>query len=229
MTRQVRGVYNYEQIYMKLSLKYGMESLAIGLSFLTVFQFAVPPVYAQTLPVELNIVVVQGEGTINSVRQRAGKEPVIQVEDENHKPIAGAAVVFTLPTEGATGSFGNGGKTLTIMTDPQGRATAQGLKVNEYPGKLVVHISVSYRGLSARTNITQFDEGPPVTKKASSGGHTGRIVAILAIVGAAAGAGAYLALRKNGSSSTSSTIGGGTSTVTAIGLTPGTGTITGPH
>ncbi len=220
---------------MKTSLKYGMESLAISLSFLIVFQLALPPVYAQTpapaaaqgLPTELNIVVVQGEGTINNVRERASKEPVIQVEDENHKPIPGAAVVFTLPTEGATGSFGNGGKTLTIMTDPQGRATAQGLKVNEYPGKLVVHISVSYRGLSARTNITQFDEGPPVTKKASSGGGHGKLLVILAIVGAAAGAGAYLALRKSGSTSTS---GGGTTTPpVTIGLTPGTGTITGPH
>ena len=190
---------------MVKSLKSGTEPFAVVLSFLTLFQFLVPPVHAQGLPTELNITVVEGEGAINNVRQRVAREPVIQVEDENHKPIAGAAVVFTLPTEGSTGSFLNGGKTLTVMTDAQGRATAQGLKVNEYPGKLVIHVNVSYRGLSARTNITQFNEGPPVTRKTSSsgGGHTGKILAILAIVGAAAGGGAYLGLRNNGSSSSS--------------------------
>lgn len=213
---------------MTMPFKYGLESLATALSFLTFFQFAQPPVYAQNLPTELNIVVVQGEGTINNVRQRVNKEPIIQVEDENHKPVAGAAAVFTLPTEGATGSFGNGGKSLTVMTDAQGRATAQGLKVNEYPGKLVIHINVSYRGLSARTNITQFNEGPPVTKKASNSSHSGRIWVILAVVGAAAGGGAYVALRNGGSSSSTGT---GTTPppVVGIGLTPGTGTITGPH
>ena len=58
---------------------------------------------------------------INNIRQRVSREPVVQVEDENHKPVAGAVVVFTLPTEGATGEFGNGSKNLTVTTDAQGR------------------------------------------------------------------------------------------------------------
>lgn len=180
------------------------------------------------MPSELNIQVVQGEGAINPVRQRVAKEPIIEVDDENHKPLTGATVVFLLPTEGATGQFGNGGKTLTVMTDAQGRAAAQGLKVNEYPGKLVVHVNVSYRGLTARTNITQFDEGPAVNKPSSSGGHTGRLVVILALAAAAAGGGAYFATHKNGTSSSGA--GTGTSTgPTAIGITPGSPTIIGPH
>src|ERR1035437_4688871 len=103
---------------MNIHLKYGTKSLALGLSFLIAF----PPLHAQTLPTDLNIVVVEGEGAINNVRQRVAREPVVRVEDENHKPIAGAAVVFTLPTEGATGEFSNGGKSLTMITDSQGRA-----------------------------------------------------------------------------------------------------------
>jgi hypothetical protein len=213
---------------MATTLKYGMKSLAIGLSLLGFFHLAVAPAQAQTTPTEINIVVVQGEGAINNVRQKVASEPIIRVEDEAHRPVTGAAVVFTLPTEGATGTFGNGGKTLTVMTDTQGRATAQGLKVNEYPGKLVLHINVSYRGLSARTNITQFDEGPPVTKKAasSSGGHGKKVVVILVLVGAAAGGGAYFALHKSGGSSSP---GGTVTSPTSIGLTPGSPTIIGPH
>ena len=45
----------------------------------------------QTAPM-LNIVIVEGEGTLNNVKQRVNRDPIVQVEDENHKPVAGAAV-----------------------------------------------------------------------------------------------------------------------------------------
>lgn len=210
---------------MATSLKHVTKPFAICFSSLCFFQLATGSLKAQAPPSELNIVVVQGEGAINHVRQSVSNEPIIRVEDENRKPIAGATVVFTLPTEGATGQFVNGSKMLVVTTDAQGRAAAAGLKVNEYPGKLVMLVGVSYRGLSARTNITQFDEGPPVAQKSSKGGH-GKLVAVLVVVGAAAaGGGAYFATHKSGGASTS----GGATSPTAIGITPGTPTIIGPH
>jgi hypothetical protein len=208
---------------MRTCLKYGMKPVSIGLSLVIVFQFHATPVEAQNLPTELNIVVVQGEGAINKVRQHVTQEPIVQIEDENHNPLSGAAVVFTLPTEGATGEFGNGSKTLTVLTDSRGQATAKGLRVNQFPGKLPIHINVSYRGLTARTNITQFDEGPPV---ATNGGGHGKLIAILAIVGAGAAGGAFFALRKNTNNTGSSSV---NPPPAAIGITPGTGTIIGPH
>jgi hypothetical protein len=123
-----------------------MKSLAILLCILIAF----PALQAQTLPTELNIVVVEGEGATNNVRQRVARSPLVRVEDENHKPIVGAAVVFTLPTEGATGEFGNGAKTLTVLTDRDGTAAAQGLKMNPIAGKIPIHINASYRSLTAR-------------------------------------------------------------------------------
>lgn len=140
---------------MTTLLKYGTKALSLGLSFFITLQFDTPPASAQTLPKELNIIVVAGEGTVNNPRHRVSREPVIRVEDENHKPIAGAAVVFTLPTEGTTGEFGNGSKTITVMTDSGGEAKGQGLKVNQIGGKLPILITVSYRGLTARATITQ--------------------------------------------------------------------------
>ena len=47
---------------------------------------------------KLIINIVEGEGALNNIKQRVNREPIVQVEDENHKPIAGAAVVFFLPT-----------------------------------------------------------------------------------------------------------------------------------
>src|SRR5881398_1442797 len=104
-----------------------MRVLATGLSFLLIFQLL--PALAQDQG-GLNLVIVEGEGAINNIRQRTAREPIVQVEDENHKPVAGAAVVFLLPSNGAGGSFANGARTLTMTTDNQGQAVARGLKPN---------------------------------------------------------------------------------------------------
>jgi hypothetical protein len=203
-----------------------MKPVSCGLSFLLFFQFSAPAANAQTPPVSLNIVVLEGEGATNNARQRMAREPVVRIEDENHKPIAGAAVVFTLPTEGATGVFSNGSKTLTVITDNNGRAAGKGLRVNQVTGKLPIHVTASYRGLSERTIVNEINEGVPGAK-ASAGGGSGKWIAILLIAGAAAGGGAYYATHQNasGSPATSST----PPAVVGIGLTPGTGVIIGPH
>src|SRR5579885_3013894 len=77
---------------------------------------------AQDQP-RLNIVVVEGEGAINNIKQRTTRETIVEVQDENHKPVAGAAVVFLLPNDGAGGAFAGGAKSATVVTDSTGRAT----------------------------------------------------------------------------------------------------------
>ena len=78
----------------------------------------------------LNLVVLEGEGATNNIRQRTAREPIVQVEDENHKPVAGAIVVFTLPSNGAGGTFANGARTLTMVSDSKGQAVARGFRPN---------------------------------------------------------------------------------------------------
>jgi len=199
-----------------------MKSIATILCIL----LASPALPAQTLPTELNIVVVEGEGAVNPVGQRVPHDPAVRVEDENHKPVTGAVVVFTLPTSGATGEFGNGSKTLTVTTDHTGMASAQRLKMNAIAGKVPIHVNASYRGLTARASILQSSVLAPGAKPPSSGGH-GALIAILVVVGgAAAGAGAYLATHNNKTPAATPTPPAGP---TPIGITPGTGTITGGH
>ena len=57
-----------------------MRRLAIFLAF-WMAAFARGPV--------LNLVVEEGAGQINNIRQRTAREPVVQVEDENHKACGG--------------------------------------------------------------------------------------------------------------------------------------------
>ena len=170
-----------------------MRSLAVTLSFLMIS--SAWDAQAQTMPTLLNIVVVEGDGAINNIRQRVARDPVVRVEDENHKPIAGAAVVFTLPTEGATGDFA-GQKTITVTTDAKGLAVGKSMKLNPIPGKVPIHVTASYRGLSARMTINQVAVVPPGEKAGTSAGsgHHGALIGVLVALGAAAaGGGAYFA------------------------------------
>ena len=211
--------------------KYGMKSLALTLAWILFCQGMARPVRAQETQApavtRLNIVVVEGEGAIDNAQQGLTTQPVVRVEDENQKPVAGAAVLFALPTEGSTGVFSNGTQTLMINTDRNGIAAVKGMRANRVSGKLVIHVIASYRGLSARAEINQTIEGVPGAKS-STGGHHTTLIVVLAVVAAAGAGGAYFALRKSGSSNPSTPPNTG-STATAIGLSPGSGTIIGPH
>ena len=60
-----------------------------------------------------------------------------------------------------------------MVTESTGLAVVRGLKTNQVPGKLQIYVTASYRGLRARTLITQFIEGPAVAR-----GGGGKIVAV---------------------------------------------------
>ena len=183
----------------------------------------------QAAPAAINIVVLEGEGLVHNVRQRGGarRDPVVRIEDEDQKPMNEAAVVFTLPTEGSTGEFGNGSKTLTIVTGKDGIAKAQGLKVYNVSGRLPIHVTASYRGLAARTIISQIIEGGEPGATGRKGG-SGKSIAILSIIGAAAGGG-YYAYRASNKSSAPPTAPITPSGPAPIGITPGGGTIAPPR
>jgi len=213
---------------MKRSAHNQMKQLAIVLVFLLICQSAALPLRAQELPPSrLNIVVIEGEGIVNNARQHAIHEPIVRVEDDQHQPIAGASVVFTLPTEDTTGVFANGSQTLIATTDSSGVAVGKGMRLNMVSGKLVIHVTASYRGLSARTTINQTNEG--VTgAKASTGGRHGKVIVILAVVAAAAGGGAYYATHRGGTPTTIATTPTPPAATPAIGITAGNSSIIGP-
>ena len=131
------------------------------LIFLLLFNLCVAPVTGQESPPRLRIVVVEGEGAINNIKLRVNREVIVQVEDENRKPVAGVAVAFLLPNQGPTGVFPNGSKTLTTTTDAQGRAVATGIRANNQTGKMEIRVTASYLGQTASTVITQIAESEP--------------------------------------------------------------------
>jgi hypothetical protein len=172
----------------------------------------------------LNLLVVEGEGQINNIRQRTAREPVVQVEDENHKPVAGAIVVFTTPSSGASGTFAGGVHTLTVTTDDTGRAVARGLQPNGAKGQYQIRVNASHRGQTASTNINQTNAILTATGAvATSAGH-GKLIAILGVVGAAAAGGIVYGVKQGGGGTpTPSTIPGPTT------ISAGSGTVGAPR
>ncbi len=169
-----------------------------------------PAAFAQNLPTQLNIVVLDGEGVTSPVHQHATRDPIIKVEDDDHQPIAGASVVFALPVSGTSGEFANGSQTLVVTTDKDGQAAARGLRVNDIPGRLQISVIASFRGLRGRTLINQNVEAPPGAKvpspdvKKSNGGGSWKWILLGVIAAGGAGAGIYLAHRNGGTPSATS-------------------------
>ena len=161
----------------------------------------------------LNLVVIEGEGAINNIRQRTAREPIVQVQDENHRPVAGAIVTFTLPSRGASGVFGNGSQTLTVTTDQQGQAVARGLRPNGIKGQVQIRVNANYNGRTANTTITQTNAILTAAGAVAAGGVSGKLIAVLVVIGAAAAGGAAYAVTHNGGGNNTP---GGTTTATTV-------------
>jgi len=175
-----------------------------------------PP--AQEPPPKLGIVIVEGEGAINNLKDQTIHPPVIQVQDENQKPVAGAAVVFFLPNQGPGGTFFDGTRSLTVTTDAQGRASIRGIRFNRISGQMQIRVTASSGGQTATATITQTNVGGP---GGSPGLSTAAKVIIIVAIAAGVTVGAVLATR-GGSSSSSANL------PPPITITPGTPTVGAP-
>ena len=181
----------------------------------------IPPQFSAQQPARrLTIKILEGNDVINYFNQRTAQEPIVQVEDENRKPVAGALVTFALPGNGPSGFFTNAARTLSVTTDSNGQAVATGLRANGTQGQFQIAVNASYAGHVATTVIMQTNQKPPASlkSKTSKSGISGKAIAIVTVVAGAAAAGAVVALN-HGKSSTpagpppSTTVTAGTTTV----------------
>jgi hypothetical protein len=158
----------------------------------------------------LNLVVVEGEGATNNIRQRTAREPVVQVEDENHKPVAGAIIVFTLPSNGAGGTFANGARTLSILSDDKGQAVARGFRPNGLKGQFKIHVNASFHDQTASTSITQTNAVLAASGAVASAGVSAKLIIVLAAVAAGAAAGGAYWATHTGAATPTAAIASGT-------------------
>jgi hypothetical protein len=180
--------------------------------------FALPPSPAEGgLVGPLTITILDGEGALNNIRQRTAREPIVQVEDKNHKRVTNGYVTFSVQPSalGAGATFAGGLTTITVALDSLGRATANGLRPNGTAGTFTISISVTAGTLTATTVIVQTNLLG--VAGAASGGLTGFIAThsllfwtVVGVVVAGTVTGVVIATRNNGTTITAGPGGVGT-------------------
>jgi hypothetical protein len=115
--------------------------------------------YAQEKPAQdlggLTIAIIKGEEKVNIIKKKTATKPVVEVRDRNKLPVAGASVVFLLPSSGPSATFANGARTLTVVTDSSGRAAVSSIQPTAEVGNFNINVTASYKGQTATTNIAQ--------------------------------------------------------------------------
>lgn len=176
----------------------------------------------------LKIVVISGEDGINIVKRKTAVQPVVEVRDKNNTPISGVIINFTTPSNGPSAVFSNGSRTLSMVTDANGRVEVTGMQpVSNGPFKITVTASMAGQVVAtatiAQTNFAVAAAAAGATGASAGGLSTGAIIGIVVGVAAAAALGGIFALHSGSSNSSAA------STPTAtIGLGTG-GTVGAPH
>jgi len=106
-------------------------------------------------PQALKILVVAGEGAVNDVEKRIVTVPVIEVHDDQDRPVAGARVTFRAPASGPGVTFFGASQTSTVGTDEQGRARGEGILPNTLEGSFLIEVTATHGGQQATAAITQ--------------------------------------------------------------------------
>lgn len=115
----------------------------------------------------LKIVVLKGEGAVNSIKGKSATPPAVEVRDDQDKPIAGAEVVFALPAAGPGAVFNGWMRTQTARTDEQGQASASGMVPNDEAGRFNIKVTATSGTKSASLVIAQSNAAGTAQAKSS--------------------------------------------------------------
>jgi hypothetical protein len=173
-------------------------------------------------PGGLKVIVVQGEGALNSTRTRMATQPVVEVRDDSDKPVAGAEVVFQLPAAGPGGVFNGWMRTQTTRSGADGKASASGFTPNDEEGRFNIKVTATAGTKSGGAVIGQSNGRGTNGSGAKMTGGRNKIWLAVAIIGVGAIAGGVAATRGG------DTPAAATPTI-PVSVTPGAVTVAGPR
>ena len=122
-------------------------------------QAVTPAARGQTIQ-NLNIIPLAGNRENNDLERRVMAPLVVQVLDQDLRPVEGAGVVFRFPSSGPGATFANQENSMTFRTNADGQVAAVGWVANGQAGTFQVKVSAT-RGNEAgeatisMTNVTR--------------------------------------------------------------------------
>jgi hypothetical protein len=170
----------------------------------------------------LKVRALAGNNEMNDLERKVMAPLVVQVVDQNDRPVEGAEVVFRFPVKGPSAVFGDQTTSQTVRSNADGQAAATGWMANNEVGSFQVRVTASRGNDIGDTTITMtnatriVEEGRMKPKRWWSS----RWVKIGILAGAGAAAAAAILVTRGGNGG-----GGGTTVITAR---PGSPTVGGP-
>jgi hypothetical protein len=143
----------------------------------------------------LKVIVLRGNGIDNVINEVPPEPFAVRVVDATNRPISGATVMFTAPSNGPGGTFPTGASFSTV-TDEDGRALGLLYHPNSIEGSYTVQVRAEFLGQSSMTSIRQSNV---LVKKSKVSSKRKFVIAAVAGAGAAIAASA---LGGGGSSAT---------------------------
>ena len=143
------------------------------------------------LPVEsLRILVLEGQGEVHDIHNRITATPVVEVRDENGRPVEGAGVTFELPAVGPGGLFAQQQTTFATRTNLQGQAAAT-FQPNLLTGRFNIKVTATLGNRTGHETIRQSNSTRPEKAQGQQNGGIFKFawwkVAVVAGVGATVG------------------------------------------
>ena len=172
----------------------------------------------------LKILVLTGEQEMNDLERRVMATLVVEIRDQNDRPVEGADVTFRFPASGPGATFRDEKVTNTVRTNVQGQAQATGWSANSLVGPFTVNVTATYgnqmgQGTVHMLNVTRVTDDMTKDRKRKRAWWASRKWQFLMAAGAGAAiTGIVLAARGSGSAA---------ATPPTITISPGTITIGG--
>jgi hypothetical protein len=107
----------------------------------------------------LSLRIIEGQGSINNVRTHSARAPIVELRDDQNKPVAGASVTFQAPFTGPGATFGSE-RALLTQTDSEGRATGRGLVPNGVTGPFEIRVTAAFNSQVVSASIRQINASP---------------------------------------------------------------------
>jgi hypothetical protein len=153
-----------------------------------------PPAGAAQETGTLKIVVIEGEGALNNIRTKTATQPVIEVRDEQDRPVEGAEVVFQLPASGPGGVFHGWMRNQTARSNAEGRAATSGFVPNDEPGRFNIKVTAT-TGKKTGTAIIAQSNAVNGSGATATGKKSRKWLWVVAVAVAAAVVGGIVATR----------------------------------
>jgi hypothetical protein len=144
----------------------------------------------------LKIRVLEGEGALNNIRNRVGRDVEVEVVDERDRLVEGAQVSVVLPMDGASGTFAANEREYSTTTDARGRAATRGFKPNTVEGRFNIKVTAAFKGREGTAVVAQTNT---LAGGVAADRHSRKLVIIGLLAGAGVG-GAVIATHGRGSS-----------------------------